>query len=153
MKMETMIGAVHLFIMVISGFFFLFPKSKVDLWFLFMVYGTFVSWTLFKGRCLISYSVGRPNDPATKTIDVYRLFPRSKEANVAAGNSLLNKLKLISVFIVLWRNNFNILMILPLLVYNAMNKTRLGINLVFFCIFAIQIVIIVHAYRSTICSF
>jgi len=144
MKVETIIGAAHLFIIMISGIFFLFPKSKLDLVFLIIIYGTFLSWTVFKGRCVISYLVRHTSDVSTKTMDIYRLFPRSKESYVAFGHSMLNKLKMVSVFIVLWRNNFNVLlMIMPLLIYNFLKKNIL-INVLFFCLFAIQMATVVH---------
>jgi len=144
MAVETIVGVVHLFIMVICGVFFLFPKSKFDLLFLLWMFGVTLSWTVFNGNCLFTYSVRYPEDTSLELLDVYRVFPASAEPNVKVGIKVLGALSMVSLVLVLLRNNLNIaLMGAPFLIYyNLYALQNPMVNAFFFCIFATQVTVI-----------
>jgi hypothetical protein len=150
MKVETIVGVVHIGIILLSALFFLFPASKYDLLYLIWTYSLFVSWTVFDGHCILTYSVRHPGDTKGDSMDIYRLFPSDKEPYVRAIKTASGWVAALSILIVLRRSHFHLLMAVPLFIYQIYQmffKIHI-VELMFFCIFVIQIAIIVQRIRK-----
>jgi len=152
MDRRTIIGAIHLVLVLIASFFFLIPKSNLDFLFLICQYTVFWSWTMFSGQCAISYFVKPRNDSSIDSNDIISLFGPKFAKVINNGLKFFTLgLNSLSIVMVLLRNGMNVWVgVLPLLTYYLLaylkNPT---IHLVFWFIFPFYIINCIRLYLKS----
>jgi hypothetical protein len=146
------IGALHLLVFSVCGFFFLFPKSNADFLFLTYVYVVHWIWTMFHGHCPVSYYYNKGKD-TLKLNDILYLFGNNHKPFMGSVKNFLSMLNPVSIAIILYRNNMNVLLgIVPGLVYGGLivkfHRFRL-LHIIFWFVFPFFIYDSVRRYVAS----
>jgi hypothetical protein len=112
LNLDKIIGFFHFLISIFNAVYgFIFKKNRFD--YVYIIYSiiVFLSWTFFNGECIITYIIKKHNDKNYKIGDnstdlknMYLLV--GSKNNIYIIISLLILFNVISLFIVLKRNNF-----------------------------------------------
>jgi len=112
--MEKIIAVLHfVFFLFFLTYAFLFPKNWFDLYYLFLLFSTALSWTICKGECIISVLFKKYNDPNYKigenqsVDDLTGLFGPTYKCYVELLIKPIMALQSYIVYLVLIRNHMN----------------------------------------------
>ena len=119
MSIITIVGVVHVCLMLVMSFFYVFAKSKFDFLMLAYQYAVFLSWSLLEGQCALSYFVKQGD--SSKVEDVYALFDPSLRAQVNIGLYVITVLQSICFLVILSRNHLSLFMALPPVIFYGLN--------------------------------
>jgi hypothetical protein len=121
--MEQLILAFHVIIYLIGGFYaFLFKKNWLDFLYVSIFFLVGLSWTLFKGECIISYVLKKRKDPTyqmgddTSPEDLSSLFGKNT-AFFLNFSPFFFVLQVFNIYLVLKRNQLQTFYALLFLVY------------------------------------
>ena len=108
------IGIMHvLFSLIGLSYAFIIPKNWIDLYYLLGAFLVALSWTLFKGECIITVLYKKYKDPnyqigENKTLDdVIGIFGQEYESYVPLWIKFIMALQSYTIYLVLIRNQLN----------------------------------------------
>ncbi len=142
--MEKIISLLHFLLFLLNTFYaFLFSKNWVDMYYLFLMFFTAISWTILKGECIISVLYKKYKDPTYQigenqsVDDLTGMFGKKYKPYMEYLNKPIMALQSYNIYIVLLRNKLNVVYAYLYFIYilGLMFTTHLLYQGVFFFIF------------------
>jgi len=108
------IGAMHvLFSMIGLSYAFIFSKNWIDIYYLLGAFSVAISWTLFKGECIITLLYKKYKDPNYQIgdnqslDDLTGMFGEEYKSFVGVWIKVIMAIQSYTIYLVLIRNNLS----------------------------------------------
>jgi hypothetical protein len=133
-KNDKAIGLLHAFFAIFVSFYgIIFKKNWFDFIYIFYTIIVVISWTFYNGECLLTYLIKKNKDKnyiagkeSTDLTDMYLLFGSKEIIYFTVTISLF--INMISLYLVLKRNNFPYFIYYPLPLFQLLYTISLRID-------------------------